>query len=158
MSDDAQRSRDDHRSVRLDGDERDEFLSPGGTGVISFDRGDEAPFSIPVSYGYDVESGDLFFRLANDPDGEKGLFLSGRPAVSFVVHRETDDGWRSVVATGRLEEVAEAAVDSSVVEAMRRVRIPLVDVYSDHPRTVEFEFYRLRPDELTGRKEARTGD
>jgi hypothetical protein len=43
-----------------------------------------------------------------------------------------------------------------VVEAMRRVEIPLVDVFDHHPRAVEFGFFRLSPDELTGRREARS--
>ncbi|MFC6725225.1 pyridoxamine 5'-phosphate oxidase family protein [Halobium palmae] len=144
----------DARSVRMDDEARDEFLATGGTGVISFDREGEAPYSLPVSYGYDPESGHFFFRLAVGPDGEKAEFATPSTPVSFVAYDTLDGEWRSVVATGRLEEVTEAAIDSTVVEAMRRVHIPLVDVFDRHPREVEFEFFRLVPDELTGRREA----
>ncbi|MFC4357157.1 pyridoxamine 5'-phosphate oxidase family protein [Halobium salinum] len=151
---------DDVRSVRMDEETRNEFLGTGGTGVVSFapDEAGEAPFSLPVSYGYDAESGDFYFRLATGPDAGKADFVDRRTPVSFVAYETLDGRWESVVATGRLEEVTEAAIDSDVVQAMRNVEIPLVDVFDRHPREVEFGFYRLVPEEVTGKREARTED
>jgi len=145
---------EDTRSVRLDQDELDGFLGSGGTGVLSFDTGGaEPPYSLPVSYGYDAETGNLYFRLSFGPGSGKPD-LDGDPAVSFVVHEHTDDGWRSAVAVGTLERVAEVDVATGVLEELRRVRIPMVDAFDTDPRTLTFEFVRLVPDSLTGRKPA----
>jgi hypothetical protein len=149
----------DPRSIEMDDEERNEFLGAGGTGVVSFPTdADDAPYSLPVSYGYDEADGDFYLRLAFGPETEKDDVVGDRAPVSFVVYDQTDEGWRSVVATGRLEEVTEAAIDSDVVQAMRRVHIPLVDVFGRHPRELTFRFFRLSTTDLSGRKEARSAD
>lgn len=148
---------DDTRSVDMNDDERDEFLGTGGTGVASFPReSGESPYTVPVSYGYDSEKADFYFRLAFSPDTSKEGVVGDRKPMSFVTYDETDAGWRSVVASGKLQEVTEAAIDSEVVTAMRRVHIPLVDVFDRNPREIDFRFFRLDPEELHGKKEART--
>lgn len=149
----------DSRSVQMNDEERAEFLSHGGTGVVSFSRdGDEPPYSLPVSYGYEVDSEAFYFRLAFGPDSEKDELLGEDTPLSFVAYDQTETGWQSVVATGTLEEVPEDDLDQSVSEAMRQVEIPLVDVFERHPQEVSFRFFRLSPDEVTGREEARTDD
>jgi len=148
---------EDVRSVQMNDEERDEFLGRGGTGVISFDTsGDEPPYSLPVSYGYDPETETFYFRLAFGPDAGKGDVVDADRSVSFVTYRDTENGWQSVVATGQLEEITESTLDSDVTEAMQRVEIPLVDVYDRHPIELQFQFFRLSPAEVTGKKEART--
>jgi len=141
-------------------EERNEFLGSGGTGVISFDTsGDGPPYTRPVSYGYDAETGKFYFRLAVGPeDAGKMDLIDADREISFVTYDETDRGWRSVIATGRLEEVTKSALDPAVADAMQRVRIPFVDVYDSHPLTLEFRFFRLTPEEVTGQREAGTGD
>jgi hypothetical protein len=151
---------EDVRSVRMSPEERDEFLGTGGTGVISFDTaGDGPPYTRPISYGYDAEMGNFYFRLAIGPEdaGKRDLIDEDRE-ISFVTYDETDGGWRSIIATGRLEEITKSALDPDVAEAMQRVKIPFVDVYDSHPLTLEFRFFRLTPDEVTGQREAETGD
>jgi hypothetical protein len=151
---------EDVRSVRMDTEDRNEFLGSGGTGVVSFDTPDDGPpYTRPISYGYDGETGNLYFRFAVGPEdaGKKDIVDADRE-VSFVTYDETDRGWRSVVATGRLEEITKSALDPAVAEAMQRVNIPFVDVYDSHPLTLEFRFFRLTPDEITGQREAGTGD
>jgi nitroimidazol reductase NimA-like FMN-containing flavoprotein (pyridoxamine 5'-phosphate oxidase superfamily) len=148
---------DNTRSVQMSDDERSEFLGTGGTGVVSFARSEtEPPYSLPVSYGYDAESDGIYLRLAFDTESSKETVVSeGRP-LSLVVYDQTDAGWHSVVVTGTLEEVTEAAIDSDVVQAMRRIHIPLVDVFERHPRELTFRFFRLEAEELSGRKEAKS--
>jgi len=94
----------DIRSVRMGDEERDEFLGRGGTGTISVSTpDDDPPYSRPVSYGYDAETGNFYFRFAVGPeDTGKADIVDQDSVVSFVTHNQTDDGWRSVVATGRL--------------------------------------------------------
>ncbi|QCJ46375.1 MULTISPECIES: pyridoxamine 5'-phosphate oxidase family protein [Haloprofundus] len=144
------------RSVEVSDEARDEFLGNGGTGVISFNaaESDDAPYARPVSYGYDPSDTTFFFRLAFGPESEKREVVGASAPVTFVVHDRGDEGWQSVVASGRLERVTEAAIDSDVVQAIRRVHIPLVDVFERHPRELEFEFYRLVADSVSARKEA----
>ena len=139
----------------MDADERDAFLGDGGTGVVSLSAGrDEPPHSVPVSYGYDAAGTTFYFRLAAGPGSAKGD-LDDRP-VTFVTHRETDDGWRSVVASGRLESTTDEAAGTDALAGLDRVHIPYVDVFGRPPEQVAFEFYRLVPDSLNGRKEAST--
>lgn len=136
----------------MDAEERDDFLGPGGTGVVSFADEGGPPHSIPVSYGYDAQTESFFFRLAYDADTEKPA--PSDAAVSFVVYEETDEGWQSVVARGPLESTDEEAVSTAALDALARVDIPLVDVFERAPVETDFEFFRLQPDDLTGRKEA----
>ncbi|SFR65743.1 hypothetical protein SAMN04487947_3189 [Halogeometricum rufum] len=151
---------EDVRSVRMSEEERNEFLDHGGTGTISVDTpSGEPPYSRPVSYGYDPETGNFYFRFAVGPDDAgKTDVVDDDVMVSFVTHDRTDAGWRSVVATGRLEEITKSALDSAVADAMERVAIPFVDVYDSHPLTLEFRFFRLSPDDVAGKREAEAGD
>ncbi|WP_318570944.1 pyridoxamine 5'-phosphate oxidase family protein [Salinigranum marinum] len=151
---------EDVRSVRMSTEERNEFLGSGGTGVISFaTSSDGPPYTRPISYGYDEETRNLYFRLAVGPeDAGKAELVDADREISFVTYDETEHGWRSVVATGRLEEITNSALDPAVEEAMQRVSIPFVDVYDSHPLTLEFRFFRLTPEEFTGQREAGTGD
>jgi nitroimidazol reductase NimA-like FMN-containing flavoprotein (pyridoxamine 5'-phosphate oxidase superfamily) len=79
----------------------------------------------------------------------------GRP-VTFVVYAQRDGGWQSVVATGDLEATTDASVSTETLEGLEHVHIPLVDIFGRPTKDVDFEFYRLVPDELTGRKESPT--
>lgn len=135
----------------LPADERDEFLGRGGVGVISLSTPEEgSPHSIPVSYGYDAGETTFYFRLAVGADSAKGE-LEGR-AVSFVTYGH-EQGWRSVVAKGELERADEESIATATLEGLDHVDIPLIDVFDRSTRTVSFEFFRLVPEELTGRRE-----
>jgi hypothetical protein len=143
----------DVSTVELEGTERDEHLGSGGVGVVSFDTpGEAAPHSIPVSYGYDATDETFYFRLAVPSEGEK-TDLVDRP-VSFVVHGSADGRWWSVVASGRLEHVEDDAVGTDALAGLDRSHIPLFDVFGRPPSEVPFRFYRLVPDDLTGRAES----
>jgi len=140
------------RWVQLTDDERDAFLGDGGTGVLSFATNpDEPPVSIPVSYGYFADADSIYFRLSV-PDESRKHTLVDNP-VSFVVHRETEAGWRSVIATGRLERVTDAPYESAALQGLWAVDIPTVDVFERPPSEIPYQTFRLIPDDLTGRKE-----
>lgn len=141
-------------AIEMDAAERDEFLGTGGTGVLSYAREAAAPpYSVPVSYGYDAAEETFYFRLAAEESGEKTA-LPGR-SVTFVTHGETDQ-WRSVVASGRLESTTKEGIATESLAGLERVHIPLFDVFDQPVEEVPFEFYRLAPDELTGRMERST--
>jgi len=143
----------DYGMVRMDDEEIRALLSSHSIGVLGLPS-DGAPSLRPMSYGYDAEDDGFYLRLAFDTDSEKDGVVSENRPVSLVVYDQTDAGWQSVVAAGRLEEVTEAAIDSDVVQAMRRIHIPLVDVFERHPRELTFRFFRLVTTEVSGRKEA----
>ncbi len=142
------------RWVQLSEDERDEFLGTGGTGVLSFGTGvEEPPSALPVSYGYSAATEGFYFRLSSPPGSDKEAITDRM--VSFVTYDETDEGWRSVVATGRLGRIRDLPYDSTAVQGMWAIEIPTVDMFDRPPSEVEFDEYCLEPDTITGRKEVR---
>ncbi|MFC6827223.1 pyridoxamine 5'-phosphate oxidase family protein [Halopelagius fulvigenes] len=142
------------RWVQMSVDERNAFLGRGGTGVIAFAEGLEAPpFTIPVSYGYDAEDESFYYRLAFPPSNAKSGVVERQ--VTFVAYGETEAGWQSVVAAGRLEDLSGAPYESSAVQKLWAVQIPDVDIF-DRPREeIPFREYRLVPERITGRKEVK---
>ncbi|WP_128226400.1 pyridoxamine 5'-phosphate oxidase family protein [Halobacteriaceae archaeon SHR40] len=140
------------RPITMTDEQRDEFLGNGGTGVLSLSAGEDSPHSVPVSYGYDSSTETFYFRLAVGADSSKADAEDSH--VSFVTYDETDEGWQSVVAQGQLEGVESEGIEVETLAGLDRVDIPLVDIFEGPIREISFEFYRLVPDELTGRVEA----
>jgi hypothetical protein len=140
----------------MDGGEIDEFLGNGGIGVLSLAHENDA-YAVPVSYGYDASDGSVYLRLAFGPDSGKRPYVDAGGQVVLVVQRETDEGWRSVVAKGTLTQASEteSSLDSTVTTAIHRVNIPFVSAYDRPARELDFDLYRLDPAELTGRREHR---
>lgn len=140
------------RWIQMSDEELHDFLGRGGTGVISFSsETDGPPLSLPVSYGYDAGTSSFYFRLSFPPNSGKEDVLDKSP--TFVVHRNTQMGWRSVIATGELEALTELPYHSTAIQGMWAVQIPAVDIF-DRPRSeIEFLDFRLVPDRMTGRKE-----
>ncbi|WP_123537781.1 pyridoxamine 5'-phosphate oxidase family protein [Halosimplex salinum] len=149
----------DAEEIEMEPEERDRFLGTGGTGVLSLStRGDEPPDAVPVSYGYDQTDDVFYFRISLGP-GDDPEDLADRP-VTFVAYgtEGEDDRWCSVVARGRLEDADEEKIATETLAGMERVDIPLVDVFEEPLRMVSFDFFRLQPDELTGRTESLVND
>ncbi|MDS0283048.1 pyridoxamine 5'-phosphate oxidase family protein [Haloarcula onubensis] len=143
------------RWPRMTEDELTAFLGDGGTGVISFSTSsDDSPYSIPVSYGFNSDVKHFHFRLALPPGSEKEALVA-RP-VSFVTHDQADEGWRSVVATGSLEDLTDEPYESSAIQERWGVDVPVVDIFEEPPEDVAFRKFRLVPDQLTGRKQIRS--
>ncbi|SHG94728.1 pyridoxamine 5'-phosphate oxidase family protein [Halobaculum gomorrense] len=143
-------------AVTMDDAERDEFLGSGGVGVLSLGSGDggtdDPPHSVPVSYGYDERETTFYFRLAVGGDSRKPP-LDDR-AVTFVSYDTVDGRWHSVVASGSLERTTDDDISTETLAGLDRVGIPLVDIFGRPTADVQFKFYRLVPDSLTGRKES----
>ncbi|MCU4751187.1 pyridoxamine 5'-phosphate oxidase family protein [Halobacteria archaeon AArc-curdl1] len=146
------------RWVQLPRDEIDSVLGTGGVGVLSFatDAG-KPPFSIPVSYGFYPEDDSFYFHLAFPRDDSTKAELLTNP-VTFVVHTHPEEGWRSVVASGTLEEIDESPYESMAVQGMWGVEIPEVEVFERPRDEITFRDFRLVPDTLTGRKEIESED
>ncbi|ARS91043.1 pyridoxamine 5'-phosphate oxidase family protein [Natrarchaeobaculum aegyptiacum] len=162
------------RWVTLPEDERNAFLGDGGTGVLSFGAGEgEPPRSLPVSYGYAAEIEQFYFKLSFPPASSKDEVIDN--PVSFVVfgpvsseaedekesvegsdraERENGHQWKSVVATGRLEELTDLPSESAAVQGLWAVDIPGFEVFEKPREDVEFQDFCLDPESITGRKEA----
>jgi nitroimidazol reductase NimA-like FMN-containing flavoprotein (pyridoxamine 5'-phosphate oxidase superfamily) len=143
----------DADAVQMTTDERDEFLGRSGTGVLSLSTdGNDPPHSVPVSYGYDPVEGAFYFRLAVGKDGGKAN--AADRGVTFVTYGEADGRWKSVVASGRLVSTTDGAdATESLAGLERTAEIPIVDVFGEPTSEVTFEYYRLDPEQLTGRAE-----
>lgn len=139
-------------AVVMDREAIDELLGTGGVGVLALADADE-PYAIPVSYGYDADEGAVYLRLGFAEDSEKRRFVSRSDGVVLVVTAEGDAGWQSVVVRGPLAEVPEATIDGTVVESIRAIDIPFFTIYEEPARELEYELYRIDPEEITGRQE-----
>ncbi|SFS10115.1 hypothetical protein SAMN05216559_3662 [Halomicrobium zhouii] len=145
------------RWLQMTDEEIHDFLGNGGTGVLSFSARDGGPpYSRPVSYGYDAESGHFHFRLVEPSSRQKRGLLDS--PVSFVSHGEQEDRWRSVVATGELEDLSDVPSDSAAMAERWGVDIPLVDIFESSSDDVIFRQFRLVPDKLTGRRAVKAED
>jgi nitroimidazol reductase NimA-like FMN-containing flavoprotein (pyridoxamine 5'-phosphate oxidase superfamily) len=143
------------RWIQMSPEERTEFLGDGGTGILSFSTpADEPPSLLPVSYGYDDHTNSFYFSLSFPQETGKPDVIDN--PVAFATHSKTPDGWRSVVATGTLEEVTDMPYDSTTVQGLWTVQIPDVDIFERPRQEIEFRDFHLEVDTLTGRKEAQT--
>ncbi|WP_136716637.1 pyridoxamine 5'-phosphate oxidase family protein [Halorientalis salina] len=143
------------RWIRMSPEERNEFLGDGGTGVLSFSTPpDEPPSLLPVSYGYDKHSSSFYFSLSFPQETGKPDVIDN--PVAFATHSKTAAGWRSVVATGTLEEVTDMPYDSSTVQGMWGIQIPEIDIFERPREEIDFRNFHLDSDTLTSRKEVQT--
>jgi nitroimidazol reductase NimA-like FMN-containing flavoprotein (pyridoxamine 5'-phosphate oxidase superfamily) len=140
-------------AVQMEDDERDEFLGRSGTGGLSLSTAsDDPPHSVPVSYGYDPVDEVFYFRLA--VGGESGKANPTDRGTTFVTYGERDGRWKSVVASGRLVSTTDESLSTESLAGLERTKqIPIVDIFGEPTSQVEFQFYRLDPDRLTGRVE-----
>jgi nitroimidazol reductase NimA-like FMN-containing flavoprotein (pyridoxamine 5'-phosphate oxidase superfamily) len=133
--------------------EIDDFLSNSETGVISLAREDE-PYSLPISYGYDADSGTFYMRLVSTPDSQKRAFLGSDPQVRLVVYDENSDGteYRSVVAAGQLTEIEPTEMSVEEIEQYGETRRPLFEIWGLEKDELDIQLYKFEPTELTGRR------
>jgi uncharacterized protein len=67
------------------------------------DVGDGRPYLVPLAYGYDGEA-----IYAHTGPGRKLDLMRAEPRVTFEVDEaEASDRWRSVIAEGTFEEIAD---------------------------------------------------
>jgi hypothetical protein len=133
----------------------DAFLAKQTTGVLSLAKGDDS-YAIPVAYTYDPDEQDVYFRLGYAPGSRKREYIEATDDATFVVAADTDSGWKSVLARGRLEHrntVEELSrhrlPDESVSGADRELEIPFYHVF-EAPSEMTFALVRLDVTELTG--------
>lgn len=134
----------------------DAFLGRNETGVLSLAR-DGEPYSIPVSYGYEADSRQVYLRLVSAPGSQKRAFLGADPSATLVVYdsAETDETtYRSVVVSGSLRQVDPDALSVEQVQQYGDARRPLFEVWGEEKADLDIRLYELVPTELTGRQTA----
>ena len=138
------------REAEMSASAIDAFLARHETGVLSLAR-DDAPYAIPISYGYDEDTRETFLRLVSTVDSEKREFLGSDPDARLVVYEEEDDVYTSVVAVGTLERVDPAELTPERIAQYGETRRPLFEIWTDDKPDLDIQLYRLSPDRLTGR-------
>ncbi|OYR38267.1 hypothetical protein DJ82_05795 [Halorubrum sp. Ib24] len=150
--------------TRLTGEALDDaaiesFLETQSVGTLSLAKGNES-YAIPVSFTFDPDDRDVYFRLGYAPGSRKREFIDATERATFVVAAETEAGWKSVLARGEPEHRSTVddldthrPSDRSVSQAEREMEIPFYHVF-DAPADAVFALVRLQADELTGVVEA----
>lgn len=134
-------------ATALTRDEIEAFLRKKGSGVLSLTDGTET-YAVPESFGY--EGGELYFQLVSEPDSNKMAFIETTDVATFTAF--TDDPARSVLVRGPLEPVPDADEHRASSAIAANATIPTLNVSLDTMTDeLAFEFYRLVPQELSGR-------
>lgn len=141
------------REIELSDAETDAFLSRCETGVLSLARGDE-PYAIPISYGYDADSRQIYLRLVSAPDSEKRAFLTSEPAARLVVYDGNDEGTRytSAIVEGTLVQIDESELTVELLEQYGRTKRPLFEIWGPDKPDLNIKLYRLDPETVSGRR------
>lgn len=83
------------------------FLASQGTGVLGFPTAD-APYLLPMSYGFDGES-RLYFTYLVGSESRKATLSERTDVASVLVYKaDTKFNWQSVLLSGTLEQVPES--------------------------------------------------
>ncbi|ELZ15319.1 pyridoxamine 5'-phosphate oxidase-related FMN- binding protein [Haloterrigena salina JCM 13891] len=131
--------------------EIDDFLGDHETGVLSLARTDD-PYAIPISYGYDDDERVFYMRLVSTPESEKRAFLESSPTARLVVYDERDSTYRSVIATGQLEDISPSELTPDQIAQYGEAKRPLFEIWAQGKEELDIELYRLDPDSLEGRR------
>ncbi len=92
---------------RMTDEEIDAFLSTQRTGVLAL-PGQEAPYVVPMSFGYDTEDDAVYFTYALGADSTKERLSERASVARFLVYTvESPFHWRSVLLGGPIERLPE---------------------------------------------------
>jgi len=106
-------------------------------------KGDGRPYLVPIAFGYDGES--LF---AHSGPGRKLATMRANPLVTVEMDEAAaSDSWRSVVAEGAFEEIADPAERGTALRTLYPPPAPISDLGA---HTVVF---RIRLSAKSGRYE-----
>jgi nitroimidazol reductase NimA-like FMN-containing flavoprotein (pyridoxamine 5'-phosphate oxidase superfamily) len=139
------------QGTELSRDDTDALVARHETGVLSLAEGDQ-PYAIPISYGYAPEERWFYLRLVSDADSQKEQFLASSPRAHIVIYEEDDPIYRSVVATGPLENIPRDDLTSEHIEQYGEAKRPLFEIWGKNWAELDVTLYRLAPTDLTGRR------
>lgn len=138
--------------VEMTDEEIAAFLTRQGHGVLSF-AGDE-PYSLPISFGYDVLENRCIFQLVFHDESTKRERIEASPRVTLVSYEWRDpDDWRSVIVVGELrwiDEESPEALDASEVFA-EYASLAGLAVFDRPAPDLDPEWYELEIASMSGR-------
>lgn len=131
----------------MDRAEADHFLRRHEWGILCT-AGEEGPYGVPVSYGYDGRH--LF--VASGP-GRKQRNLEANPAACLTIPEVEDgDRWSTVVVTGEAIRVDELRGRLHALNAIRRQRAAAAPPSAaELLRAARATIYRIAADRVSGR-------
>lgn len=138
-----------HTAANMDATETVQFLHTQDAGVLSLSRGGDA-YGIPVSFNYRKKNRRVYFRLGFGPDSRKREFLDATETASFEVHEHTAEGWKSVVASGPLVEIASDEIGTQVVQSVEQLQIPYYQVFDRDREDLDFSIVYLDVETMRG--------
>ncbi|WP_267643444.1 pyridoxamine 5'-phosphate oxidase family protein [Haloarchaeobius amylolyticus] len=97
----------DFGMVPMTDDEIRDFLNSEGMGILGLPAAD-APYLVPMSYGYDGETNLYFTYLLGEGSKKRELTEKTTAARFLVYHTNSPFNWESVMLTGELSQVPEA--------------------------------------------------
>lgn len=135
--------------TEMDAIEIADFLDTQQTGVLSLAR-DNDSYCIPVSFLFNEKEHAVYLRLGYGRSSTKRQFVDAVDRATFLSYARTDDGWKSVMARGKLEAISEGELDSQQAEFVRNLKIPYFRVHSQSTEDLQFDIVRINVTELTG--------
>jgi len=128
-------------------EEVDAFLRDRGSGVLALTDGAES-YAIPESFGYDGDA--LYFQLVHEEESRKMALVESTDVATLTAYTETPAA--SVVARGPLDVVSDGDALLASEALAENGTVPTLNVSTETPPSeLAFDYYRLTPDDLTGR-------
>jgi nitroimidazol reductase NimA-like FMN-containing flavoprotein (pyridoxamine 5'-phosphate oxidase superfamily) len=121
---------------------------------------DDQPYIVPIFFSLDLDGNCLY---SFSTLGQKIEWMRGNPKVCVEVEEITDRfHWTTVLVTGRYSEISDAKGDSAAFERVRELFqqrpewwLPATAKLATGEEHVRPVFYRIRIDQLSGRRAAR---
>ncbi|MFB6091601.1 MAG: pyridoxamine 5'-phosphate oxidase family protein [Haloquadratum sp.] len=138
--------------VEMTDDEIAAFLTRRGHGVLSF--GGDRPYSLPISFGFDVLENRCIFQLVFHEGSEKLARLEASDRVSLVSYEwNSPDDWRSVVIEGRLARIESGSADAIAASEVFAQYASLAGfaVFDRPVSELDPEWFELDIEEMQGR-------
>lgn len=136
-------------ATTMDSIEIREFLQDQGTGVLALAKASDA-YAVPVSFFYDGEQQCVYLRLGYASGSQKRRYAKATDHASLVVYDDTDEGWKSVVIEGHLEEISDNTLDSALEEHGEQLDIPYVRIFDRPTDEIEFRTVRINITSMKG--------
>jgi nitroimidazol reductase NimA-like FMN-containing flavoprotein (pyridoxamine 5'-phosphate oxidase superfamily) len=132
----------------MEEDEIRDFLTSQGFGVLSLPTGD-APYTIPLSFGYDGDS-RLYFSFFVGGQSRKAELSREADAASFLVFSpDSVFFWESVLLTGNVGPLPDDEVDEHT-DAMDNAWH--LELFADADTAGRLELYQFEIEEQIGFK------
>jgi len=133
----------------MDSIEITEFLQDQQTGVLALAKDSDA-YAIPVSYFFDDVEQCVYLRLGYAPGSQKRRYGDATDHASLVVYKDTEEGWKSVVIEGTLEETTDSDLDTALEEQGEKLDIPYVRIFERPVDDIEFHTVRINITSMKG--------